>query len=365
MRAIHESTRPALIVSAALVLAGALLTGCENVAINTPAGGLIKPAIALDLPEKYNTPDGMTMCPKTNHIILSVPNINDPNHPAVLLSISPTDEVTEIVKLPAHPDTKRAVPLGVRVGPDGHIYVSDSQGFVTPEHKSRLLRVVMKEGKAQKVEVLVTGMVFSNGLAIKGDTVYLCDSQLDPKAYPVPSGVYAFKISELSAAKPYKVKPGLADPHLAITFTTKNKDSQVGANGLGFDKEGNMLVCNFGDAQLIQGKMGTGGKVVSQKVVAEGQGMLCCDGLSVAPKTGEVYIADFLGNALHKVDLKTGKVTTVAKNGDTDGSGGRLDRPSEPCVRGDRVYVANIDLPLADNTYDKPHTISVVELERD
>ena len=342
-----------LVLGAMLVASALLAGGCD--------ANLAKPTIALNLPAKYNTPDGMTVDAK-NNIILSVPNINDPNHPAVMLSISPADEITEITKLPNHPDTKRAIPLGVGVGSDGNLYISDSQGFVTDEHKSRVFRVVMKDGKAQKVEVVVTGLVMANGLAAHGDMIYVCDSKLEPKAYPVVSGVYGFKISELSGDKPYQVKPGLADAHLAIHFTTKNKDWQVGANGLGFDNEGNMVVCNFGDAQLIHGKMGADGKVVSQKVVAQGQGMLSCDGLSVDRKSGDVYIADFLGNALHRVNLKTGKVTTIAKNANTDGADGSLDRPSEPCVRGNKVYLANIDLPLAGNTYDKPHTISVVEV---
>ena len=342
------------VVIGAMLLAGTMLAGGCN-------ADLAKPTIALNLPEKYNTPDGMTVDAK-NNIILSVPNINDPNQPAVMLSISPTDEITEITKLPVHPDTKRAIPLGVAVGSDGNLYISDSQGFVTDEHKSRVYRVVMKDGKAQKVEIVVAGLVMANGLAAHGDWIYVCDSKLDPKAYPIPSGVYGFKISELSGDKPCQVKPGLDDPHLAIHFTTKNKDWQVGANGLGFDNQGNMLVCNFGDAQLIQGKMGPDGKVVSQKVVAEGQGMMSCDGLSVDRKTGDVYIADFLGNALHRVNLSTGKVTTIAKNGNTDGADGSLDRPSEPCVRGDKVYVSNIDLPLAGNTYDKPHTVSVIKI---
>jgi sugar lactone lactonase YvrE len=339
-----------------MLVAGAMLAGgCQ--------ANIGNPRIALNLPEKYNTPDGMTVDAK-NNIILSVPNINDPNYPAVMLSISPTDEISEIVKLPVHPETKRAIPLGVAVGSDGNLYISDSQGFVTDEHKSRVYRVVMKDGKAEKVEIVVTGLVMANGLVSHGDWIYVCDSKLDPKAYPIPSGVYGFKISELSGDKPYQVQPGLTDPHLAIHFTTKNKAWQVGANGLGFDNEGNMIVCNFGDAQLILGKMGADGKVVSQKVVAEGQGMMSCDGLSVDRKTGQVYIADFLGNAVHRVDLAAGTVTTIAKNGNTDGADGSLDRPSEPCVRDGKVYVANIDLPLAGNTYDKPHTISVVEIRR-
>lgn len=348
------------ILATALLGAVMLAGGCEANLANPANIG--SPKIAVNLPEKYNTPDGMTVDPKTNNIILSVPNINDPNQPAVMLSISPTDEITEIVKLPVHPDTKRSVPLGVAVGSDGNLYISDSQGFVTDEHKSRVLRVVMKDGKAEKVEIVVTGLVMANGLAARGDMIYVCDSKLDPKAYPMPSGVYGFKISELSGDKPCQVQPGLADPHLAIQFTTKNKGWQVGANGLGFDKEGNMVVCNFGDAQLIWGRMGADGKVVSQKVVAEGQGIMSCDGLSVDRKNGDVYIADFLGNAVHRVNLATGKVTTIAKNGNTDGADGSLDRPSEPCVRDGKVYVSNIDLPLAGNTYDKPHTMSVIKV---
>jgi len=354
-------TRKNTMLSLVAVLGAMLAGGCE--------ANIAKPTIAVNLPEMYNTPDGMTVDPKTSNIILSVPNINDPNYPAVMLSISPTDEITEIVKLPVHPDTKRAIPLGVAVGSDGNLYISDSQGFVTDAHKSRVYRVVMKDGKAEKVEIVVTGLVMANGLVSHGDMIYVCDSKIDPNTYPVPSGVYGFKISELSGDKPYRVQPYvtagslvLADPHLAIHFTTKNKDWQVGANGLGFDNAGNMVVCNFGDAQLILGKMDPDGKVVSQKVVAKGQGMKSCDGLSVDRKTGDVYVADFLGNAIHRVNLATGRVTTIAKNGNTDGTGGLLDRPSEPCVRDGKVYVSNIDLPLAGNTYDKPHTLSVIKV---
>ena len=55
-------------------------------------------------------------------------------------------------------------------------------------------------------------------------------------------------------------------------------------------------------------------------------------------------------------------MTTIAKNDDTDGAGGKLDRPSEPCIRGNKCYVANIDLPFAGNTFDKPHTVSVIPI---
>jgi sugar lactone lactonase YvrE len=323
--------------------------------------GLKAPKIALDLPDKYNTPDGMTVDAQ-NNIILSMPNFNDPNFPAVMLKISPDDKITELVTLTGAPGIGKAGPLGVTVGSDGNLYISDNPAFGVNKHLARVLRVVMKDGKAEKVEVVVTGFINSNGIAAKGDWIYVCESKLDPNVNPMPSGVYGFKISELDAAKPIALQPGGKDPHLAILFHTKNKEWAVGANGLGFDAEGNMLVCNFGDAQVIKAKMGPDGKAVSRKVLAEGQGMLSTDGLSIDKANGDIYIADFVGNALHKIDPKTGKVTTVAKNGITDGAGGALDRPSEPCVRGNKVYVSNIDLSLAGNKYDKPHTVSVVQV---
>ena len=61
---------------------------------------------------------------------------------------------------------------------------------------------------------------------------------------------------------------------------------------------------------------------------------------------------------------KTGKVKVIAQNGLTDGSNGELDKCSEVCLRGSRIYVANIDLNLDGNTFDKPYTISVIDLKK-
>ena len=38
-------------------------------------------------------------------------------------------------------------------------------------------------------------------------------------------------------------------------------------------------------------------------------------------------------------------------------------RDIEVCLRGNKVYVANIDLPYDNNEYDAPHTISIIHLE--
>jgi sugar lactone lactonase YvrE len=350
--------RTAIAVVAALTL---VMAGCgPKLVLQPPAVSVA----ALELPEGHNSPDGMVLDADGN-ILLSVLNVNDPTHPAKILRIDENDQIVELCTLPDNPVTrKHAAPLGIGIGSDGNLYVADNQSFHTADvSSSRLLRVVLKGGKAQRVEVVATGLYTPNAVVCRGGYVYVTESKFDPKASPMPSGVYRFKIAELKADAPIAVKPGGRDPHVVARLETRNMD-WVGANGMGLAADGSLYVCNFGDARLERFVLDAAGKVVQHEVVAEGQGMRSCDGMKVHPETGDVYIADFLGNALHKVDVETGQVTTIVQNGNTDGAGGLLDRPSEPCIRGNKVYVANIDLPAAGNEFDPPHTLSVIELAR-
>jgi len=348
-----------MLALAALVV----VSGCQ--ALKTPS-------IAVNLPDKYNTPDGMAV-DKDGTIVLSIPNFNTNTtkdedakiFPSKMVRITKDDKIVEICTLPINEGTgKPSGPLGVDIGADGHLYIADCQAFTTNDYKSRLLRVVMKDGKAVKTEVLVTGFIMSNAVACHGDSVYVTETRLDPdpKAYPLPSGVYRFKLSELDAAKPIELAPLGKDPHLVTKIFTYNKEWAVGANGMGFCPGGKcMYVCNFGDASIVRFKVEDGNPVGAPETVAQGQGILSTDGMKVCPKTGDIYVADFLGNAVHKINPKTGKVTTLAKNGLTDGAGGALDKCSEVCIRGNRIYVSNIDLSMHGNKFDKPYTISVIE----
>lgn len=337
-----------------VMLAVLLINGCAT------SGG---PKIGVQLPEKYNTPDGMVLA-SDGAIYLNIPNFNDDSYPAKVLKISPKDEISEVVTLPKHPETGKVGALGIDIGPDGHLYIADNQsmcGF--NEYQSRLLRVIMNDGEAVKTEVLVTGFLQSNAVSCHGDSVYVTETSLDLDADPMPSGVYRFKYTEFKG-RPVHLQPGGIDKHLVVKFLTYNKDWRVGANGMGFDADGRMYVCNFGEASLLRFTLDADGNVVLREEVAKGDGMQSTDGLKICPKTGDIYIADFLGNAVHKVCPETGKVTTIWQNENNSGGvDGLLDKPSEVCLRGKKIYVANIDLSLDDNEYDAPHTVSVLKLK--
>ena len=87
------------------------------------------------------------------------------------------------------------------------------------------------------------------------------------------------------------------------------------------------------------------------------------DGMKV-DANDDLYVADFLANAVHKIDGKTGKVTTLARNALCRGENGELVNPSEVCIRDGKVYVSNINLNLNGNKHDKPYTVSVFDLKK-
>ncbi len=319
------------------------------------------------LDDAYRTPDGMTFNKKDGNIYLVIPAALEEGG-APLLVVHPDESAEEVFRIPASPKTGHAGTLGIAFGPDGNLYVADSQEISGhPEHQGRLLRVVFENGKPVRSEVLATNFVAPNGLAIYGENIYFCETRVtEDTPTPLTSGLFCFKISELSAEKPYKaqtyVSPTDKDPHFIYEFQTLDSDWRVGANGCGVSEDGKVYVANFGDEQIYELTMENGGKTVKsvRNVILDKGKTESIDGLKV--EGGTIYFADFAGNAIHEVKIEEGIVKTLAKNPVGTGENGALDRCSEVCKRGNRLYVSNIDLPFA-NENELPNTLTVIELK--
>jgi sugar lactone lactonase YvrE len=350
------------------------VVGC-SVVENKPAGG--KPSaptttsggLLFKLDDQCSSPDGMCLG-KDGYIYLAINNKNTEfKDPCKIMRITPDDKLEDFSELPPHPDTKICSPLGLAFGSDGNLYVSDNQLFVKDAKMgtSRLIRIVIENGKAARTEVVATGLNMANGLACKDDCVYVNDTTLASEK-PMPSGVYCFKISELKADAPVKVT-GLDDPHLILKVLTQNPDPlyQVGANGLDFDSKGNMYVCNFGDAEVIKVTLDKDNKVTSSKSLAKAQGMLSTDGVHWSREDNSLWVSDFMGNAIFQINAETGAVALMQKNEPCKkpacGSG-ELHAPSECIRRGNKVYISNIDITYGPNVRHDVHTMSYIKFDK-
>jgi sugar lactone lactonase YvrE len=372
------SKHATLLVLALAAAGGLALTGCDTGA---------KPAILVTLPAYCNTPDGCTLT-DDGDIILSIPNFNnkvaleqktiDAESPALMVKIDKDNKLTKWYEFQAkdlHPDTKKVGPMGCDFGPDGNLYVADNQLFHDPAHKSRLLRINIKDGKPVSCDVVVEGFIVSNAVIWRGDTIYVSETQLAAPAKaeegkptpPLISGVYAIKISEWKAG-PVKLapwSPGKADPHLIATYKTSGRIG-FGADGLTFDAEGNLYCGIFEDGIIYKTTFDAKGKPAKPVLFAKDPKMACCDGIFWRKADNTIYVADMLVNGVQAVTMD-GKVTTVHSNADTTGADGSLDQPCEVIVRGNELIVINMDMPwesdlLTNKKIDKPFTVSVIPI---
>jgi len=345
-------------------LAPMLTAGGSHAAIPLSAIETGDPS-AVTLPAEASTPDGMTVA-KDGKIYLNTLNLQVPAVAAVW-TLDAENRLEKLIDLPPHPETEGVYPLGIAQGADGNFYVADNQTFGSNmDHKSRLLRVVMRNGEAVRVETVATGMIAANAVEAFGKRIYVTETCLIDGVEPHVSGVYRFELDELLADKPVQLAPDGADARLVARFTTEASDwrKDVGANGLAITPAGVLYVCNFGEASILKGKLKDDGFLKDPlEVLVKGHGMGSTDGMKYAADWDMLIVADFFSNAVHLVSAKTGRVKTIAKNANSTGAGGMLDKPSEPCVRGTTIYVSNIDLPYDGNEPDKPDTLSVIPVK--
>ncbi len=380
----------ALIVAACATLL-AVNQGCD-----IPGAAAMKaPRLLADLPDYAPTPDGMAFDAEGN-LVVACPNYGSyaegatkPSRPALFLRIDKDDKVHKWVECPVLAETGRACPMGIAFGPDGDMYVCDNQNWPTGNGKDgqinqgRLLRLRIRGDKVVKTTVVASGISHPNGVRVHKGLLYLTVSMLPKVKNPdglLVSAVYRFKIDDENI----QVANTRADKNLLVELKTLNRNCQYGADGLVFDSKGNLYVGNFGDGALHKITFDAKGEVKGQSIFArtdldysldpKAPGFLAkatkakmrtTDGICI-DAADNIYVADFSNNAIAKVG-PAGRITVLAQNGDTDGSGGLLDQPGEPIIRGRQLVVTCFDKvtgPDKVNTkHDKPHTISVIDLD--
>ncbi|WP_310392980.1 SMP-30/gluconolactonase/LRE family protein [Hymenobacter sp.] len=374
-----------------LLLSGALLAGCqaatdpktEKEAVakeavvstaadtgaarsgNTPQIG--SPKLLFTLDDAHNTPDGLALAPD-GHLILSVPNLADNRPPASLMEIVGDSLRPYASNLPVEPTTKKAAPMDLAFGPDGNLYYAENQYENDKNFKSRLMRVRVQNGRPGQIETVVDGFALANAVLWKGNTIYVTDSQWDLPGDDKGSAILRFSLAELNKGVVH-LKPKTRDAHLLAFFTTRVNETGVdnGADGLDYDSKGNLYTGSFGDGTLYKVSLKPDGSLASQEVLTPtGKKIPCVDGLVIDRASDKMYLCNSRENAIEVVDLRNGNaVTTLAQNGDTDGTGGLLDQPAEVLLKGKRLYVSDFDKPeknFVNTKSDAPHTMSVIDL---
>jgi sugar lactone lactonase YvrE len=366
-------------------VAGVLVSSMA-LAETTPTGASA-PRPFLELPQGANTPDGLGIAPDGTTLILSVPNFNNDHlishrairapAPPFMASIDGENRFArwyEFKPEDMHPDTGRIGPMDNAFGPDGHLYVADMQVFFSKAHKSRILRIRIENGRPTGVDVVAEGMIAANGLHWMGDTLFVTDSLLvdpatQPQGAPLVSGVYALGLQEMSRGAPVRIAPydpGSRDPHLVHAFESSGRMG-FGADGVTGDDKGNLYVSVIEEAAVHRMTLDGNRRATASTVFAQGGGMRSADGIVFDAARRMFYTADFLGNAVHAIDTE-GCVTTLHRNGDSDGADGSLDQPAEIILRGDQLVVVNMDMAWAtpglsvNTAVDDRHNLSVMDL---
>lgn len=321
------------------------------------------------LPDYVCTPDGMEI-DQYGNLVLSCPNFADDALSGCVVKIDKAGSVKKWFDVPVLEETGVARNMGIAFDSEYNVYLCDNQGWSErPEllYKGRVLRLkVDDEGNILESRVVAWGMEHPNGIRIRGNYMYVTQSYLHPihhESGKLVSGVYRFALDEENV----KVNNDLSDKNLFATFVTENPDCQYGADGIVFDREGNLYVGNFGDASINRITFREDGSLLENKVIAKDFSQLeSTDGM-IFDENGSLYIADFNANAIGMM-TPDGTIRRIAQSPDSDGLHGELNQPGEPIVWDGRIIASCFDLvtgPGKVNTgHSMPATLAQLELER-
>lgn len=324
---------------------------------------LIRPTLFADLGETCQTPDGMALDKKGNLYLAITNPTTFEKHGSKILTFDKDDKpVVWFDNLPLHPITQKVHPMGMEFGPDGNLYLMDNQFFAEKEHFSRLIRVLVQNGKPVKAEVVVEGFNFGEAVRWWKNRVYITDALFENRR---ESGIYSFSLAELNQ-KNIVLNASNKKDYLISTFTLKAEivKNSIGIDGIAFDKKGNLYAGNFGDGVITKMEFFKNGKLKSKKVVFDSDAIRCCDGFFYDEKRNSIFIANYDNNSVYQLNLTTNSISLIWENENADGSDGLLDNPCETIVYKGKLLVVNYDTfkGIKNTEIDSFHTISSFEL---
>ncbi|WPX40209.1 hypothetical protein QET93_011785 [Akkermansia sp. N21116] len=333
----------------------------------------LKPQMFVNLdPATCSVPDGMSVA-ADGSIILSAPNYIDYEKVggSKLFRIDKNRNVSIwFDKLTPHPDTGKVHPMGIEFGPDGNLYIADNQYFNDKNYKSRLLRIVVENGKPVRCEVAASGFKLANAVRWHNGKAYVSDTHFDLPGKPNQSGVYAISLDEMKKGE-VKLLPNASDPHLVAQYDAKpSADPQAetdGADGVTFDNQGRMYSGRFGDGVISRTTFSASGKPLKQEIIVDDPSINCCDGIVCDRDTNKIYVTNSKRNSIHMYDVDKSTFRIISENGNTTGAGGKLDQPCEPLVIGDELIIVNFDMPfpgMKNTKHDLPIGLSVIKLDK-
>ncbi len=316
------------------------------------------------LPDYVCTPDGMAV-DRHGNLVLSCPNYAEDDMSGCVVRIDREGNVKKWFDVPVHPETGVARNMGIAFDEEWNVYLCDNQGWSEREDllfKGRILKVAVdEEGNILKTTVVADHMEHPNGIRIKDGFMYVTQSYLHPVKRPdgkLVSCVYRFGLEE----EGIHITNTLEDRHIFATFITKNPDCQYGADGIVFDKEGNLYVGNFGDGTVYRITFHKDGSLKENQVFARNPAELQSTDGMFFDEEGNLYIADFSANAIAKV-APDGSVERIAQSPDCTGVDGGLDQPGEPIVWEGKIIASCFDLVTGPDKVNKKHEMPATLVE--
>ena len=358
------------------VLAGAAMTVAWGVLAEDAAVQLDekdRPELFKQFGDHVNTPDGLAQ-DRHGNIFLAAPNFVDQSYAGTIMKMDKASGKWSVfVAGLLHPDTGRGAPMGMEFAEDGNLYYCDNQYFFDKNYKSRVMRVVISaDGEPLKIEPVVENIKLANALRVRGNAIFFTDTFFDVAGKNL-GGVYRVPMSAFKD-RPVGLLPkeqAANDPYcLGMTETVplSHRKDTAGADGMCFDKNGNIYTGNFGDGHFYILKLNTDGSYEKpQTLINDPKVFPCCDGICYYEKKDWVIMTDSERNAVLYWDVKAGTLGTLWMNDDTDGADGLLDQPCEPMVWGDKLIVVNFDMSfpgLKNTKNDAMHTVSVIDLKK-